>query len=71
MSKINGEESLEIGESSDKDKYISPVMDMYFSKSFDSKHELIMNLVGTYYKSDYDYEYRELPDEKRILKQQR
>ena len=64
MSKINGEESLEIGESSDKDKYISPVMDMYFSKSFDSKHELIMNLVGTYYKSDYDYEYRELPDEK-------
>ena len=23
-----------------------------------------MNLVGTYYKSDYDYEYKELLDEK-------
>lgn len=63
-SKINGMESDKIGESSDKDKYISPVMDLYFSKSFGSKHELIMNLVGTYYKSDYDYEYRELLDEK-------
>ena len=36
------------GESSDKDKYISPVMDMYFSKTFNAKHELTMNLVGTY-----------------------
>lgn len=63
-SKINGIESDKIGESSDKDKYISPVMDLYFSKSFGSKHELIMNLVGTYYKSDYDYEYKELLDEK-------
>ena len=48
------------GESSDKDKYISPVMDMYFSKTFNAKHELTMNLVGTYYKSDYDYRYSEL-----------
>lgn len=63
-SKINSTESDKIGESSDKDKYISPVMDLYFNKSFGSKHELIMNLVGTYYKSDYDYEYRELLDEK-------
>lgn len=47
------------GESSDKDKYISPVMDMYFSKIFNAKHELTMNLVGTYYKSDYDYKYFE------------
>ena len=64
MSKINGAESDKIGESSDKDKYISPVMDLYFSKSFGLRHELIMNLVGTYYKSDYDYEYKELLDEK-------
>ena len=64
MSRINGVETIKTGESSDKDKYINPVMDMYFSKSFGSKHELIMNLVGTYYKSDYDYEYRELLEEK-------
>ena len=33
---------------------------MYFSKTFNAKHELTMNLVGTYYKSDYDYRYSEL-----------
>lgn len=60
LSRVDGKESRKTGESWDKDKYISPVMDMYFSKSFGSKHELIVNLVGTYYKSDYDYEYQEL-----------
>ncbi len=60
LSSVDGKESHKTGESWDKDKYISPVMDMYFSKSFGSKHELIVNLVGTYYKSDYDYEYQEL-----------
>lgn len=60
LSSVDGKESRKTGESWDKDKYISPVMDMYFSKSFGSKHELIVNLVGTYYKSDYDYEYQEL-----------
>lgn len=64
MSGINGVKSDKTGESSDKDKYISPVMDMYFSKSFGAGHELIMNLVGTYYKSDYDYEYEESMDGK-------
>ena len=64
LSKVNAVESGKTGESSDKDKYISPVVDLYFSKLFGSKHELIMNLVGTYYKSDYDYEYKELLDEK-------
>lgn len=63
LSRIDGKEAHKIGESSDKDKYISPVMDMYFSKSFGSKHELIVNLVGTYYQSDYDYEYKELLDD--------
>lgn len=43
---------------------------MYFSKQFGLRHELIMNIVGTYYKSDYDYVYKEMMDEKRILKQQ-
>ena len=62
LSSVDGKESHKTGESQDKDKYISPVMDMYFSKSFGSKHELIVNLVGTYYKSDYDYEYQELQE---------
>lgn len=65
ISRVNGMESDKIGESSDWDKYISPVLDMYFSKQFGSRHELIMNLVGTYYKSDYDYEYKEMMDEKK------
>ena len=49
-----------IGESSDKDKYIRPVLDMYFNKSFNKKHEITLNAVGTYYNSDYKYNYREL-----------
>lgn len=60
ISTIDGVASEKYGGSSDKDKYISPVMDMYFNKTFNSKHELTMNLVGTYYKSDYDYRYSEL-----------
>ncbi len=64
ISRIDGVESLKVGESSDKDKYISPVMDVYFSKSFGERHELMMNLVGTYYKSDYDYKYTELYNDK-------
>lgn len=63
LSIIDDIESNKIGQSSDRDKYISPVLDMYFSKTFGSKHELIMNLVGTYYNSDYDYEYKELLDD--------
>lgn len=60
LSGVDGTVLEKTGESSDKDKYISPVLDMYFSKAFGSRHELIMNLVGTYYSSDYDYRYREL-----------
>ncbi len=55
--------SQKSGASSDKDKYISPVMDLYFSKSFNSKHELVLNLVGTYYNTKYDYNYSEIYDE--------
>lgn len=57
---IDDIESAKSGKSSDKDKYISPVIDMYFSKTFNPKHEFIMNFVGTYYKSEYDYKYYEL-----------
>lgn len=64
LSRIDDIESNKVGKSSDRDKYISPVLDMYFSKAFGSKHELIMNLVGTYYNSDYDYEYKELLDDR-------
>lgn len=49
-----------IGESSDKDKYIRPVLDIYFNKSFNKKHEITLNAVGTYYDSDYKYNYQEL-----------
>lgn len=48
------------GESSDKDKYIRPVLDMYFNKAFNRKHEITLNAVGTYYKSEYDYHYGEM-----------
>lgn len=59
ISRIDNIESQKLGYSSDKDKYISPVLDVYFSKAFYSRHEFIINLVGTYYKSDYDYQYLE------------
>ena len=62
ISTVNDRIFEKIGQSSDKDKYISPVLDMYFSKTFNARHELTMNLVGTYYKSDYDYQYSELSD---------
>ena len=62
ISTVNNLVFDKIGQSSDKDKYISPVLDMYFNKTFNAKHELTMNLVGTYYKSDYDYQYSELSD---------
>lgn len=62
ISTVNDRVFEKIGQSSDKDKYISPVLDMYFSKTFNAKHELTMNLVGTYYKSDYNYQYSELSD---------
>ncbi|MCD8293484.1 MAG: TonB-dependent receptor, partial [Prevotellaceae bacterium] len=51
------------GRSSDKDNYLSPVMDLYFSKLFHDKHEIVMNVVGTYYKSGYDYDYTEAQDD--------
>lgn len=59
-SKLDDVELLKTGESSDKDKYTRPVIDLYFSKIFNEKHEIICNLVGTGYASKYDYTYKEL-----------
>lgn len=55
----NDEITQLLGESSDKDKYVRPVLDTYFNKSFGKKHEITLNTVGTYYKSDYKYRYQE------------
>ena len=52
-------ESRTVGESADRDRYVSPVMDVYFSKSWKKRHELTLNAVGTYYDSGYDYLYTE------------
>ena len=48
-----------IGESLDKDRYMRPVLDVYFNKSFGGRHEITMNAVGTYYQSAYKYNYQE------------
>lgn len=60
ISYLDASEIQKTGESSDKDKYIRPVIDMYFNKSFNQKHDITLNVVGTYYKSEYDYRYKEL-----------
>jgi hypothetical protein len=59
LSSVDDTQLQKSGESYDKDKYISPAMDIYFSKTFHRKHELTVNVVGTYYKSAYDYQYSE------------
>ncbi len=64
ISRVEGVgESRKTGESSDRDRYVSPVMDVYFSKSWHDRHELSLNVVGTRYDSDYDYEYKEWTDD--------
>lgn len=47
------------GFSSDKDNYVRPVVDIYVNKLFGDNKELIANVVGTYYHSNYDYNYEE------------
>lgn len=68
LSRIDAIEAQILGHSYDKDKYISPVLDVYFSKTIHSKHEFIINLVGTYYKSDYDYRYSESANQQTLFK---
>lgn len=43
----------------DANEYVRPALDLYFNKTFNSKQDLLFNLVGTYYKSQYDYSYSE------------
>ncbi len=47
------------GQSVDKNKYIRPVLDVYFDKRFAQRHSIAINAVATYYKSDYRYTYDE------------
>lgn len=47
------------GHSTDKNKYIRPVLDVYFDKRFAQRHSIAINAVATYYKSDYRYTYDE------------
>lgn len=51
-----------VGASKDKDLYTSSNLDLYFSKAFNSKHEILFNLVGTYFDSKYNYSYVETED---------
>lgn len=68
LSRIDATETQTLSYSSDKDKYISPVLDVYLSKTVHSRHEFIINLVGTYYKSDYDYRYSESTTQQTLFK---
>ncbi len=49
-----------MGLSVDKNKNFSPNIDLYFNKTFSSEHEVLLNLVGTYFDSDYNYNYEEI-----------
>lgn len=48
------------GNSRDFNSYLRPSADLYFNKSFAQKHNLMLNLVGTYYSTKYDYAYQEI-----------
>lgn len=40
-----------------KDEYTSPALDLYYQISLPQKQQLIVNAVGTYRSSNYDYQY--------------
>lgn len=48
------------GNSRDFNSYMRPSTDLYFNKTFAQKHNLMLNLVGTYYSTKYDYTYQEI-----------
>ncbi|MFA8449103.1 MAG: outer membrane beta-barrel protein [Bacteroidales bacterium] len=50
---------LKTAESDDKDNYLRPVVDIYFHKAMGAKQNISLNVVGTYYNSNYDYRYTE------------
>lgn len=62
VSYSNNEINEKKAESIDNDSYFRPVVDIYFNKSFNKKHDITMNVVGTYYSSLYNYAYNEAID---------
>ncbi|MDP4228032.1 MAG: outer membrane beta-barrel protein, partial [Bacteroidota bacterium] len=61
FSKTGSDDTLmEEGMSTDKDSYLKPIADLYFSKQINKNKEFILNVVGTYYKTKYDYNYSEI-----------
>lgn len=42
-----------------KDQYDSPALNLYFKKYLPHQQELVLNAVGTYIKSDFNYSYRQ------------
>jgi hypothetical protein len=49
-----------------KTKYVSPKLDLYYSRKFDSKRELFLNVVGTYYDTKSDRTLSQLTDNEKI-----
>jgi hypothetical protein len=49
-----------------KTKYVSPNLDLYYSRKFDSNQELFLNVVGTYYDTKSDRTLTQLTDNEKI-----
>lgn len=47
------------GNSRDDNDYLRPSADLFFSKTFAERHNVTLNVVGTYYSTKYNYNYRE------------
>lgn len=48
------------GNGRDVNRYLRPSADLYFSKTLAERHNLMLNVVGTYYSTGYDYTYQEM-----------
>ena len=57
----NSSKSTFTGSSRDVNSYLRPSIDLYWSKNFAKRHNLMLNVVGTYYSTRYDYTYQEMP----------
>ena len=56
----NLSETVFSGSSRDVNSYLRPSADLYFSKTIAKRHNLMLNVVGTYYSTKYDYAYQEM-----------
>lgn len=56
----NLSETVFSGSSRDVNSYLRPSADLYFSKTVAKRHSLMLNVVGTYYSTKYDYAYQEM-----------